>query len=180
VTGIIAQRYARALFALAKAGPVQEEWEKQLKQLAALVKTEEGLRRMFLHPALDVAKKQEAASRLTARLNTAEPVKRILNLLIQRNRLRVFPAVSEAFSHLVDRAQGREPVLIQTAHALSDEESKRLKVKLEKVLNKRIELEKKTNPDLIGGIVFQLGSLRYDGSVRGRLSRLKTAATEGA
>jgi F-type H+-transporting ATPase subunit delta len=180
MTGIIAQRYAKALFALAETGPIQEEWEKQLKKLAALFKTEEGLRKMLLHPAVEVEKKQEALGRLTAELRTAEPVKRILNLLFQRNRLQVFSAVSEAFSQLVDRALGRVPVVIQTAHALSDQETKKLRERLEKVLKKRIELERETNPDLIGGIVFQLGSLRYDGSIRGQLSRLRTAATEGA
>jgi F-type H+-transporting ATPase subunit delta len=180
VRGIIAERYAKALFELAKTGPIQEEWEKQLRQLATLLKTQNELYKMLLHPAIEVSKKQDALSRITAQLHAAEPVKRILNLLIQRNRLQVFSAMMEAFSRLVDRAQGREPILIQTAQALSDNEGKKLRERLERVLGKRIELERETNPDLIGGIVFQLGSLRYDGSIRGQLSRLRTAVTEGA
>jgi F-type H+-transporting ATPase subunit delta len=177
--GIIAQRYAKALFALAKTGPIQEEWERQLKQLAALLKTEEGLRKMLLHPTIDVSKKQEVLQQLTVQLDAAEPVKRVLNLLIQRNRLQTFPVMVEAFSQLVDRAQGRQPILVQTAYPLSDHDAKSLQDQMERIFKKRIEFEREVNPDLIGGVVFQLGSLRYDGSIRGRLTRLRTAATEG-
>ena len=74
--GIIAQRYAKALFALAKTGPIQEEWERELKRLAGLLKTEEGLRKMLLHPTIDISKKQEVLNQLTAQLDAAEPVKR--------------------------------------------------------------------------------------------------------
>jgi len=177
--GIIAQRYAKALFALAKTGPIQEEWEGQLKQLAGLLETEEGLRKMLLHPAVEVSKKQEVLNQLTAQLDAAEPVKRILSLLVQRNRLQAFPVMVEAFSQLVDRAQGRQPILVQTAYPLSDHDAKRLQEQMEKIFKKRIELDREVKPNLVGGVVFQLGSLRYDGSIRGQLARLRTAATEG-
>jgi F-type H+-transporting ATPase subunit delta len=176
---IIAQRYAKAIFALAKTGSTQQEWEAQLKQLAGLIVTEEGLRKILLHPAVEVSKKQEILSRLTALLDVAEPVKRLLNLLVQRHRLQDFHAVSVAFSELVDRAQGRQPVLVETAHPLSDNDATRLQGRLEGIIEKRVELQREVNPDLMGGIVFQLGSLRYDGSIRGKLARLRAAVSEG-
>ncbi len=177
---IIAQRYAKALFALAKTGPMQEEWERQLKQLAGLIETEERLRKMLLHPAVEVSKKQEVLNQLTAQLGVSEPVKRLLNLLVQRHRLQGLRAISVAFSELVDWAQGRQLVLVQTAHPLSDREAKRLRGRLEGILEKRVELQREANPDLMGGIVFQLGSLRYDGSIRGQLARFRAAVSEGA
>lgn len=177
---IIAQRYAKALFALAKTGSTQEEWEKQLKQLSGLIETEERLKKTLLDPAVEVSKKQEIFNRLTALLDVAETVKRLLNLLVQRHRLQGLGTVSVAFSELVDRAQGRQPVLVQTAHPLSEREAKRLRERLEEILEKRAELQREVNPDLMGGIVFQLGSLRYDGSIRGQLARLRATAAEGA
>jgi len=177
---IIAQRYAKALFGLAKTGSMQEEWERQLKQLAGLIETEERVRKMLLHPAVEVSKKQEILNRLTALLDVAETVKRLLNLLVQRHRLQGLGAVSVAFSELMDHAQRRQAVLVQTAHPLSDREAKRLREQLQKILEKRVELQREVNPDLMGGIVFQLGSLRYDGSIRGQLARLRATAVEGA
>jgi F-type H+-transporting ATPase subunit delta len=176
---IIAQRYAKAIFALAKTGSTQEEWEGQLKQLAGLIETEDGLRKILLHPAVDVSKKQEVLNQLTGPLNVAETVKRLLNLLVQRHRLQGLPAVAVAFSELVDRAQGRQPVLVETAHPLSDHEEMKLRGRLEGIIEKRVELQREVNPDLMGGIVFQVGSLRYDGSIRGKLARLRAAVSEG-
>ena len=177
---IIAQRYAKALFALAKTGSIQEEWERQLRQLAGLIETEERLRKMLLHPTVEVSKKQEVLSQLAAQLNATEPVKQLLRLLVQRNRVQSLHVIAVAFSQLVDRDQGRQSILIQTTHPLSDQDAKRLREQLERVLAKHVELEREVNPDLMGGVVFQLGSLRYDGSIRGQLARLRTAATEGA
>ena len=177
--GIIAQRYAKALFTLAKTGPIQEEWEGQLKQLAGLLKTEETLRKMLLHPTVEASKKQAVLNQLTAQLGVAEPVKRVLDLLLQRNRLQVFSVMVEVFCQLVDQAQGRQPILVQTACLLSDHDAKKLRDQMEKIFKKRIELEWQVIPELLGGVVFQLGSLRYDGSICGQLARLRTAVTEG-
>jgi ATP synthase F1 delta subunit len=179
VRAIIAYRYAKALFALAKTGPTQLEWEKQLRQIAGLLDTEEKLRKMLLHPAVALPKKQDVLRRLAAQLDAAEAIKPFLDLLVQRNRLQALHVISVAFGQLVDQVQGRQPILVQTAHPLSDHESKKLQEQLESVLKKQVELEQETNPDLVGGIVFQLGSLRYDGSVHGQLARLRKEATKG-
>jgi F-type H+-transporting ATPase subunit delta len=177
---VIAQRYAKALFALAKTGSMQEGWGRQLKQLGDLIETEEFLRNMLLHPDIEVSRKGAVLNRLGVLLHTAEPVQRLLNILVQRHRVQDLGSIAIAFRELVDRTQGRQPVQAQTAYSLSDSEAKRLKDQLEGVLEKQVELHWEVNPNLLGGIVFQLGSLRYDGSIRGQLERFRTAVLAGS
>ena len=177
---VIAQRYAKAIFHLAKTDSMQAGWKKQLEQLVTLLETEEELRAMLLHPAVDISDKQAVLNRLAAKLGVAEPVQRLLSLLVQRHRLPAIRAISIAFSELADRARGRQPARVQTAHPLSDRETEKLQEKLERILEKRIDLRVEVNPDLIGGIVLQLGSLRYDGSIRGQLERFRAAAIGGS
>jgi F-type H+-transporting ATPase subunit delta len=172
---IIAQRYAKALFALAKTGSLQEEWGRQLHQLAGLIETEKALRKMLLHPEVDVSRKEAVLNRLATLVDTAESVQRLLNVLVQRHRVQDLGAIAAAFRELVDQAQGRQPIQMQTAYSLSDREEKMLQDRLEGILDKQVELHREVNPHLLGGVVLQIGSLRYDGSIRGQLERFRTA-----
>jgi F-type H+-transporting ATPase subunit delta len=62
---------------------------------------------------------------------------------------------------------------LQTAYELSDEESRSIVQTIEKASGRTVEATRSVDPTLIGGIVLQVGSFRADGSVRGRLERLR-------
>ena len=64
-------------------------------------------------------------------------------------------------------------VELTTAYELSDEEADEILRQIEQASGRRVEAERKVDPDLIGGIVLQVGSRRVDASVRGRLNRLR-------
>ena len=64
-------------------------------------------------------------------------------------------------------------VELTTAHELSDEEFGRILGRIESASGRKVQAERKVDPDLIGGIVLQAGSMRLDASVRGRLERLR-------
>ena len=63
--------------------------------------------------------------------------------------------------------------ILQTAHELSDAEAASIVRTIEEASGREIEATRSVDPDLIGGIVLQVGSFRADGSVRGRLERLR-------
>jgi len=177
---IIAQRYAKALFSLAKSGSMQEEWGSQIKELGELIETECLLRNMLLHPDIEVSMKNAVLNRLGALLHTAEPVQRLINILVERHRVQELGSIATAFRELVDQTQGRQSVQAQAAYSLSVHEAKRLQDQLQEVLEKQVELHWEVNPNLLGGIVFQLGCVRYDGSIRGQLERFRTAVLAGS
>jgi F-type H+-transporting ATPase subunit delta len=67
----------------------------------------------------------------------------------------------------------RLTVELTTARELSDAEAKAILKQIEDAAGRRVEATQKVDPDLVGGIVLQAGSLRVDASVRGRLERLR-------
>ena len=69
--------------------------------------------------------------------------------------------------------QGRIAVELTTAHELSDDEARAIVEKIEKASGRTVEATRTVDPDLIGGMILQAGSLRVDASVRGRLERLR-------
>ena len=81
--------------------------------------------------------------------------------------------MSAELEALVARAQNRLAVELQTARELSDEEAEAIVRKIEAASGREIEATRSVDPSLIGGIVLRIGSFRADGSVRGRLERLR-------
>ena len=72
------------------------------------------------------------------------------------------------------REERRLTVELTTARELSDAEAQAIVKQIEEAAGRKVEATRKVDPDLVGGIVLQAGSLRVDASVRGRLERLST------
>jgi F-type H+-transporting ATPase subunit delta len=77
------------------------------------------------------------------------------------------------FERLFAEEEGVLSVRLTTAVELSEQEAKRIVEQIEDASGRTVEATRSVDPGLVGGIVLQVGSLRLDGSVRGRLERLR-------
>ena len=75
-------------------------------------------------------------------------------------------------SWIASRAASK--VELTTAYELDDDEATRIVGKIEQASGRTVEATRSVDPELIGGMILQAGSLRVDASVRGRLDRLRT------
>ena len=66
---------------------------------------------------------------------------------------------------------------ITTAYELADDHFQEVLSQIETASGRKVQAERNVDPDLIGGIVLQAGSMRLDASVRGRLERLRNDLT---
>ena len=64
-------------------------------------------------------------------------------------------------------------VELTTAFELSDDEAASIVAQIEQSSGRKVEATRKVDPELVGGMILQAGSLRVDASVRGRLERLR-------
>ena len=74
---------------------------------------------------------------------------------------------------LMAAEEGRLNVELTTALELSDDEARGLVERIERASGRKVEASRRVDPDLIGGLILQVGSLRLDASVRGRIERLR-------
>ena len=102
-----------------------------------------------------------------------ELVVNFLRLIAEKGRAAEIADVAEELEKLVAAEARILDVELTTAHTLSDEEFGRILGRIEAASGRKVQAERKVDPDLIGGIVLQAGSLRLDASVRGRLERLR-------
>jgi F-type H+-transporting ATPase subunit delta len=163
--------YARALFDAAldehRLQPVGE----QLQQIVAAGAEVPELRALLRNPQLDPRARAAAITDLLS--DGEELLRNFLLLLADKGRTGQLEEIAREFEGLVARHEGIVHAELTTAVELSDEEARDLLKRIEDSTGRKVEATRKVDPDLIGGIVLQIGSHRIDASVRGRLSRLR-------
>jgi F-type H+-transporting ATPase subunit delta len=163
--------YARALFEAAQEADRVDSVAGDLAALARAMEDVPELRSFLGNPQIDPAGKAEVLEQVAARAD--DLVRNFVRMVAEKGRARELAEISAELDALVARAQNRLSVELTTAYELSDEEAKSIMETIEKASGRAIEATRTVDPSLIGGIVLQIGSHRADGSVRGRLERLR-------
>jgi F-type H+-transporting ATPase subunit delta len=145
--------------------------QEQLGELRGAVTSVDELRLMLENPEIDSRVKQDVLERIAK--GADESVVNFVKLLAEKGRAAELGEVADEFDALVAAEQRVLDVRLTTAHELSDKEFKKILGSIEKASGRKVQAERDVDPDLIGGLVLQAGSMRLDASVRGRLERLR-------
>jgi F-type H+-transporting ATPase subunit delta len=168
----VAQRmYARALFEAARDEGRLEAVAADLAALAATVEDVPELHAFLRNPQIEPAGKSEVLEQISA--GADELVSNFVRLVAEKGRGGELAEMNAELETLVARSQNRLAVELTTSFELSDAEAQSIVETIEKASGRTIEATRSVDPSLIGGMVLQIGSHRADGSVRGRLERLR-------
>ena len=143
----------------------------ELGRLRDAVREVDELRLLLENPEVDSRVKQDVLARVAE--GSDELVVNFVRLLAEKGRAAELDDIVAEFDLLVAEEQRILDVELTTAHELSDQDFRRILARIEQSSGRAVQAERKVDPDLIGGIVPQAGSLRLDASVRGRLERLR-------
>jgi F-type H+-transporting ATPase subunit delta len=163
--------YARALFEAAKERDRLEQVHEELGDFVAQVAEVPELRNLLRNPQLDPRARRAALEDLLA--DSDELVRNFLLLTAEKGRSGQIEDIYREFERLMAVEERRLAVELTTAFELSDTEARKIVKQIEDASGYEVEATRKVDPDLIGGLVLQAGSLRVDASVRGRLERLR-------
>ena len=169
------RRYAEAAFQLATRDGSIETWRRELERAAA--ETDGQLMDVLANPALPLDQRLDAANRVFADLS--QPVRNMIGLLVRRRRIEQLHRVVTEFVRLDDRRQNVIHATATSAAPLTDLEVKALTARLEQMSGGRIALSTDVDESLLGGLIVRVGDRLIDGSVRGRLERLRTQLAAG-
>jgi F-type H+-transporting ATPase subunit delta len=101
-----------------------------------------------------------------------------LSVLNDHDRLDLLRPILTAYRELFDQRSGRIHVHVRSAQPLPDDQRERLIVELKKAFEREPILESRVDPDLLGGLVVQVGDWLYDASVRSNLDTLRNQIIE--
>ena len=163
--------YARALYEAAHDHGRVDVVRSQLVELARAMETTPELEAFLSNPQLDPGAKVSVLDEVT---REGDPIVRnFVRVVAAKGRAGQLRQIAEEFEAIVDREQGRLSVELTTAYELDDEETAAIVRQVEQASGRTVEATRSVDPDLIGGLILQAGSLRVDASVRGRLNRLR-------
>jgi F-type H+-transporting ATPase subunit delta len=171
------RRYADAAFEIGLRDGTVEVWRRELDAAAEMV-GEEQLMHALASPALPLDQRIDAAQRVFAKLS--QPVRNLVLLLVRRGRIEQLPRVATEFARLDDARNGLTHATATTAAPLPAEEVRAIASRLEAMTGGRVALDTNVDPAILGGIVVRIGDRLIDGSVRGRLERLRNQLASGA
>ena len=180
--GAAAGRYARALFdVVLKEGGDVEKAQADFQQFVDLFAQHPVLATTLGNPAIPASKKQAVAKALIERAGPISPVVgKMILLLAERDRMMLLPEIARNYRERVMDHQKIIRGQVTTAIALPPDKLRALEQGLQAATGRKVVLETKVDPSIIGGVITRLGSTVYDGSVTTQLQKMKQALIEGA
>ncbi|MGA9060490.1 MAG: ATP synthase F1 subunit delta [Terracidiphilus sp.] len=137
------------------------------------------LRTFFINPAIPAAQKIAILDKLNVKLGLQKELRNLLAVLIANDRIGYVAEVAAAYRRILQEQMGIRPAEIVTARELSADERDSLVAEVAKLAGAKIDASFKLDKSILGGAVVRIGSTVYDGSVRGRLDRLKETLVSG-
>lgn len=165
-----AKRYAGAVFELALEKNELENLNKEFEKILELTK-DEALMDLLENPRLPFNIKKSIIEKTLGELNPL--VLNLVLLLISRGLLRILPKMIQEFNSYVDSHFGIERAKVITAIPLDEREKEVLSYQLGKFINRKVLIDGKVDPNIIGGFIARVRDKIIDGSVRQKLETLK-------
>jgi len=178
LTRSTARRYAEAAFEIAVRDDSMTAW---LDTFAAAEDRLSGaeLSRLLANPAVPATARIEVLERVLADDVTRAP-RNLLALLVRRGRFELLPDVIREFRRLHRRREGIIEATATSATPLDVAASAAIEARLVAMTGQRVELTLAVDAGLLGGLQVRVGDRLIDGSVRGRLERLRNTFSSAA
>ena len=174
----IARVYAEALFGVAKEKGKLDAIREQLGQFADALAENREMQLFFFSPYFSSAEKGDG---LKKAITGAEPeLVNFLELLIEKHRMPVIFRMRRQFDSLWDKENKRLGVTVTSAVELDPEVAERIGSEIEQQTGNTVELESRVDPDILGGLVVQVGNMVLDTSIRNRLEKLRKSVATAA
>jgi len=177
ISGSLARRYARALAGLATSPMQRDKFAKDLTAFAELVANvdEAGATVLSILAGrrFPLSQRTKLLESLTRRVMADPMVTKFLVHVLAQDRMIGVQEITRAYVRMADEAAGRMQATVTSASALAPDAVAKLQQALGAATGKTIVLTTKVDPELLGGVVAELGGYVLDGSVRTALSRMR-------
>lgn len=169
----IARRYARALLDVVLPRDLYERIHQELKDLEVLFRELPDLVRSLEQPGRPLREKRRIIGELGQRLDLHPLTVRFLELVVENRRLRDWSAILRLLERLYQEAQGIQPLQVITAVPLDDRLRRQVRQALEDLTGRRVVMEERVDPRILGGFIVRIGSVYYDGSVVTQIRQIR-------
>ena len=167
-------RYARAYAEVAVKNKLNpEKTVAEFQQMADVVSSSRELRNVLQNPAVSREQKLKLLDSIIQHIGATKMLRNFLAVLIDHRRIGNIGDVLEQFKRELDRRMGIADAKVSSVRELSSAEKKSLEQQLATITGKTVRATYSQDASLLGGVLVRVGSTIYDGSVQGRLQRMR-------
>jgi len=165
--------YALALYELAKENSELNKAEDGMDGIKTLLSKSSDFREMILNPTVTKEEKNKVIIKIADQYSFCQTLKKFLAFLITKNRLFFLNQIIDSFLDLISSSKRELKTKLISSKELSKTELEGICNELSKDFQSPIKIDYKHDPDLIGGLVIQVGSVMVDASIKSKLRQLQ-------
>jgi len=173
-----ALRCARELFDVTWRHGQAPQVADELDAIVSAQQANRGEARPLFHPLVPKASKLATIRAFSTRAGLSKPTTVLLEALVHYHALHLLPTVAAGFRERLNRKQGVIQATVTTASPLPAEKAQALSARLSQFTGRQVALQARVDPSIIGGVVTQVESTVYDGSVTRQLARMRRNLVE--
>lgn len=178
VTGSLARRYARAVMELGQASGNLDRIATDLRTLAKAMKDSDELQSALTSPAIRRSDRRRIFDALLQRIGAQPQTKNLVYVLLDGERVGSLQGISREVDAMLQAKSGRVAAEVTSASPLDAGQLQQITTALEQLSGKKVDVTKKEDPGLLGGVVAKVGDVVYDGSLRTQLRSLRDELTK--
>ena len=166
------REFAEALFELAAQAGLTKETSEGLETVMSALMQTPAYRALLASPAIA---KEERLNALSASFSGKIPdiLLAILRMMVSRGHVSALDGMARDYEELARGYRGEAMAVVTSAVPLKEAETVALRAKLEKKLGRKVTLQCRVDPELIGGIRVEVDGRVIDGSIRNKLEEIK-------
>ena len=177
----VSQRYAHALFDLARKKDAVEGVERDLTEFETLIADSPELQRLVRSPVFSAEDQLNAVTAIVDKAGLGEAITgNFLKVVARNRRLFALEGVIRAYRRMAADARGERSAEVRVAHELSGEQEERLRATLTEIAGRDVSLTVTVDPAILGGMVVRIGSRQIDTSLRTRLQTMRADLVRAA
>ena len=165
--------YAIALYELSKETFELDKVEHGIRSLNKLLSESSDFKEMILNPTIVKEDKRDVIFAIADQNNFSKVLKNFLGFVAMKNRLFFLGKIIEGFLNLVSDNKGELKAKLISSKKLSTEEQKKIQIELSKDFKSPLNINYEYDPDLIAGLIIQIGSVMVDTSIKTKLKKLE-------
>ncbi len=172
----VANRYAEALFSLAKEQNKVEDWQKEVSQIKEIFQQNPALTEVFTYVKITSDEKHELVTKAFSSFD--HEIVNFLHLLVDKGRINYLSEIADVFNKQCNDFRGIDQGIVYSPYPLEPGQLTTLEETIGKKLNKKVELKYRLDKTLILGIRVEIGGRVIDGSAKNEIRRLKDTLME--
>jgi ATP synthase F1 delta subunit len=173
----IAKVYARSLFEVAREHGKIDDIREELGQFADALERERELALFLFSPYFSTEEKEDGLERAVT--GAEEIFLNFLDLLLEKHRMPVIFRIRRSYDELWEDEHRLLPVQVTSAIELDEKIARTIGEQIGERTGRKVELTTRVEPDILGGIVVQVGNSILDASIRNRLEQLRKQVVRG-